>query len=362
MDRILLHNLSKLKNDKKLNGSLPHLAFKAMKEEISSDETPRSAPSSRSNSFRNKIRHKNVKVENDSSRRHSMPHDTQTTISVSYNDLSKEQLQRVRSFKITSKGLVNKGDNFRRESNASILSTGSIKLDDIKPRKQRLQSSNSDDSGDVGSCASSLPGNYQVTVTGASDVGKTSLIKQFMTSEYVGILDVEDADEMQTVSVHLDGEESTLEFVDVDNIEKENECNLYADAHLVVFAINSKATFDIAAENMKYIRETVGSDRPIILVANKVDLVRKRQVSAKEAKYIAEKYHSKYAETSVTLNHRVDDVLAGLLKQIHLKLNVDSQSSNENRRSSITIKPKSFFYRFFKSDSIVKNCDNLYIT
>lgn len=31
----------------------------------------------------------------------------------------------------------------------------------------------------------------------------------------------EDDDEMQTVSVHLDGEESTLEFVDVDDIEKE---------------------------------------------------------------------------------------------------------------------------------------------
>lgn len=189
MDGILLQNLSKLKKDKQLNGSMPHLAFKAMKEEMISDETPRSAPSSRSNSFKNKLRRKNMKAENDNSRRHSMPQESQTTISVSYNDLSKDQLQRVRSFKITSKGLVNKGDNFRRESNASILSTGSAKLDDIKPRRQRLQSANSDDSCDVGSCASSIPGYYQVIVAGASDVGKTSLIKQFMTSEYVGILD-----------------------------------------------------------------------------------------------------------------------------------------------------------------------------
>lgn len=79
------------------------------------------------------------------------------------------------------------------------------------------------------------------------------------------------------------------------------------------------------------------SDRPIIIVANKVDLVRKRQISNEDARRLATKYNCKYIETSATLNVKVDELLVGILKQIKLRLNPDIEKPKvaSSRRDSL---------------------------
>merc|ERR1719245_169489 len=62
------------------------------------------------------------------------------------------------------------------------------------------------------------------------------------------------------------------------------------------------------------------SDKAVILVGNKADLVRTRSVSIVDAKAVASSYDCKYTETSGELNHNVDELLVGILKQIRLKL------------------------------------------
>lgn len=52
------------------------------------------------------------------------------------------------------------------------------------------------------------------------------------------------------------------------------------DAYIVVFSVHERTTFDVAIRYLQYVRNEQYSDRPIIIVANKVDLVRKRQVSS----------------------------------------------------------------------------------
>lgn len=46
-----------------------------------------------------------------------------------------------------------------------------------------------------------------------------------------------------------------------------------------MFSVHEKSTFEVAVQYIQYIRNDMDSDRPIIIVANKVDLVRKRQIS-----------------------------------------------------------------------------------
>ena len=53
-----------------------------------------------------------------------------------------------------------------------------------------------------------------------------------------------------------------------------------ADAYIVVFSVHDHMSFVVASEYLQYLRNELDSDRPIVLVANKVDLVRKRQISA----------------------------------------------------------------------------------
>lgn len=55
---------------------------------------------------------------------------------------------------------------------------------------------------------------------------------------------------------------------------------LSVDAYVVVFSVNNPSTFQIAKDNLNKIRNELKINKTIILVANKIDLVRKRAVPA----------------------------------------------------------------------------------
>ncbi|KAJ8302698.1 hypothetical protein KUTeg_019094 [Tegillarca granosa] len=277
-----------------------------------------------------------LQVRNDIPRRNSMPQSSRHYLGSSYNDLqtrgldndNEAPLLRVRSFTLTSKGIVNKGDSFRRGSTASILSTSSCKTDDTSQSadnsRPRLLSDASADSTGTGSFELGFSTSYhEVCVLGANGVGKTSLIKQFTTSDYIGSSDYENDNDAHSVFVYLDGNESTLEFID------------QADGQIIPQILTN-----------------------ILLYFT-------------EAKAIAEEYQCKYTETSVTLNHQVDELLVGILHQIRLKRNPENMEENitysplkqKNKKKLSLSSPKSFFNKLFgKGENRSKCCDNLYVT
>lgn len=54
----------------------------------------------------------------------------------------------------------------------------------------------------------------------------------------------------------------------------------FFDAFIFVFSVDDVETFERAEEAMHRLRHDLGSDRPIVLVANKIDLVRNRKVTS----------------------------------------------------------------------------------
>ena len=52
------------------------------------------------------------------------------------------------------------------------------------------------------------------------------------------------------------------------------------DAYLVVFSVNDRSTFEMAVETLYQIRHELCSQKAVILVANKIDIVRKRVISS----------------------------------------------------------------------------------
>ncbi|BFZ19885.1 hypothetical protein BsWGS_22924 [Bradybaena similaris] len=177
----------------------------------------------------------------------------------------------------------------------------------------------------------------------------------------------------RTVTVLLDGEESTIEFIDPPdrNVIVEGLQQLL-DAYVLVFAINDHSSFEQARELIRYLRVDYGTDRVIVLVANKIDLVRKRKVSADEARLVAETYDCKYTEISAELNHFVDELLVGILTQIRLHMRIpfttisfpgkESKSEDRKGRRKALKGPRGFFSRLFKRSSRkkLKPCENLY--
>ncbi|CAI9737392.1 GTP-binding protein GEM-like [Octopus vulgaris] len=335
-----------------------------------------SAPHSRSCSFRNKPRSREVEMLGARPRTNSMPNPDPIYLSVSCENIGDRPtggLYRVRSFTKTPKGLVNRGDSFKKRSNNSVMSSGSTITDhneqcgggsDRGTRSRTLSVASSQGSNSCSGSSTTAPSYFRQVILGASGVGKTSILRQFMTSEYMGVVENTEADWENTVSVLLDGEESTMEFTD--GFDENYLENMNFDGYLVVYSITDRSSYKSAIDILHLLRQDMGSDRAVILVANKIDLVRKREVSSDEARSIAVNYDCKYIETSAALNHQIDDLLVGSLSQIRLKLNIHVQENsqtltnkkNKNRRTKTR---RSLISKIFKKNSRkVKSCDNLF--
>ena len=104
-------------------------------------------------------------------------------------DRSTESLRRVRSFKTTSKGLVNRGDSFKVNQNNANNSPGRRNLVSEKVNL-RIENQNIVNKLEIPNLTATDHGCYQssfrVLITGAEGVGKSSIIDQFMTSEFLG--------------------------------------------------------------------------------------------------------------------------------------------------------------------------------
>ncbi|XP_067651732.1 GTP-binding protein Rit1-like [Haliotis asinina] len=331
-----------------------------------------SAPHSRSCSFKNRPRPKlELDLADARPRINSMPN---CSVYLSLPDGLHGDLRmfgqnagffRVRSFKTTSKGVVNHGDSFKKRSTVSLMSSGSTVTEN--EQRQRTLSVASEESTAVSGGSSAAPSYFRVVMLGAPGVGKTTLTRQFMTSEYMGSYDVitPDPDEHDDsiVSVMLDGEESMMEFID--NPEDCDFEDLRVDAYVVAFSITDHESFETAVNMVRQLRVEMGTDRAIILVANKTDLVRQRRVPSAEAKVIAMKYDCKYAETSVAINHHVDELLVGILSQIRFKLNIPVNQVVLTEKPKEKLSPKRamlFLSKLFKQASRKsKSCDNLFV-
>ncbi|KAL8569094.1 hypothetical protein ACOMHN_054240 [Nucella lapillus] len=126
------------------------------------------------------------------------------------------------------------------------------------------------------------------------------------------------SDVQQNVSLLIDGEESTVNILDTTSDGAPQLDQLPVDGYVVVFGMDSRLSFDRATDVLYELRQVRDVDSAVILVANKCDLVRSQEVTTEEAKSVAATYDCKYIETSVVLNHNVDELLVGIVTQIRL--------------------------------------------
>uniref|UniRef100_A0A1Y1MMN1 Uncharacterized protein n=1 Tax=Photinus pyralis TaxID=7054 RepID=A0A1Y1MMN1_PHOPY len=235
-------------------------------------------------------------------------------------------------------------------------------------------------------------------------VGKSSLVSQFMTSEYLHAYDtsIDDESGEKSVSVLLAGEESELTFIDfaTADLSPESCINKYNDPHAycVVYSSADRSSLMCAERILQNLWTSDNiSTKAVILVANKADLVRSRVVSTEEGKMMATAYDCKYIETSVGINHNVDELLVGILTQIRLKLEnpektrdifkkrstskrnltrnrspgsaadspvgsaQNSPKKSRGTRTSASLKVRNLLGKVWARDSKSKSCENLHV-
>ncbi|KAM7319904.1 GTP-binding protein GEM isoform X2 [Alexandromys fortis] len=232
------------------------------------------------------------------------------------------------------------------------------------PEDHCRQSWSSDSTDSV---ISSESGNtyYRVVLIGEHGVGKSTLANIF-----AGVHDNMDSDcevlgeDTYERTLVVDGESATIILLDMWENKGESEwlqdhCMQVGDVYLIVYSITDRASFEKASElriQLRRARQT--EDIPIILVGNKSDLVRCREVSVSEGRACAVVFDCKFIETSAAVQHNVKELFEGIVRQVRLRR--DSKEKNERRlayqkrRESLPRKARRFWGKI-----VAKNNKNM---
>ncbi|XP_033325644.1 uncharacterized protein LOC117220078 isoform X2 [Megalopta genalis] len=273
---------------------------------------------------------------------------------------------RLRSFSITANGVYNLGDSLKSRRSRSINSVTSSGTSCSSTREARLLSLASQLSAMEAEedTSNEREATYKVGMLGASGVGKTALTAQFSTSDYICAYDTSLDEEygQKSVSVLLDGQETELEIIDHPAAEMSVEtfCSTYnPDVYVVVYSVVDRLSLKVAEETLLYLwKSDYMASHGVILVGNKVDLERKREVSSVAGRRLANNCGCKFIETSSGLAHHVDELLVGILAQIKLNPQRDRDQATRRRRSKHRRRILKHLLGFKRK---TKSCENLFI-
>ncbi|XP_034020473.1 GTP-binding protein REM 1 [Thalassophryne amazonica] len=192
---------------------------------------------------------------------------------------------------------------------------------------------------------SKLDSVYHVVLLGDRRVGKTSLAGIFSGKTEK---DEKHKENMYERTLTVDGEETTLVVMDTWEKDKQEEesgsqdaCLRVGSAYIIVYSVTDRSSFDAAAELRITLRRARQAENlPIILVGNKTDLVRSREVAVEEGQACAVVFDCKFIETSASLQHNVAELFEGVVRQIRLRQ--DDSEPVSKRKVSITQKALHF--------------------
>ncbi|XP_016096419.1 ras-like protein family member 11A-like [Sinocyclocheilus grahami] len=157
--------------------------------------------------------------------------------------------------------------------------------------------------------------NVKIVVLGASNVGKTALIVRFLTKRFIGDYEA-NTGALYSRKIHLDGEQVSLQVQDTpcvslqDDIEglycqeQINRSIYWADGYVLVFSITDLNSYHTIQPLYQHVRRIHPSGNiPVIIVGNKNDLLRARQVPDHKGKALADELGGPYFEASARENH-----------------------------------------------------------
>ncbi|NXQ79593.1 REM1 protein, partial [Nyctibius grandis] len=214
---------------------------------------------------------------------------------------------------------------------------------------------------DSGSAGSWEP-RYRVVLLGDPGVGKTSLANGFAGVQERDLPEQPgEAAYERTLSV--DGEETTLLVMDTWEPEQRGEesrrrsrCLQVGNAYVIVYSITDRGSFESASElRIQLRRARQAEDIPIILVGNKTDLVRCREVSVEEGRACAVVFDCKFIETSAALQHNVAELFEGVVRQIRLRRGGSESPAHpapgQKRKESLTKRARHLLDRLVARNS-----------
>ena len=159
----------------------------------------------------------------------------------------------------------------------------------------------------------------KILVIGDPEVGKTSFIKRFLSNEYsdkpINTKDLE----LKNKLLEIDNQKIYFNLWDglINSKQKKTtktELSVRVQGIAIIYDVSNYTSFNSLEFYIKEVKETCGSDMPIIIIGNKIDL--ERIVDQEEAENFAKDNNVEYIETSVLNNENIEKSIVKLSEKI----------------------------------------------
>ena len=181
-------------------------------------------------------------------------------------------------------------------------------------------------------------------VLGASMVGKTGILSQFLYDSFIGPYK-ETVDEMYHGEFDVGGCDLSLNIQDtggnyVHDFPAMVDISLQsADAFILVYAVDDPSSWDEVVRLRSLVTSHKGEQAPIVVVGNKTDLERKTSQEALEATVMFDWEHG-YVECSAKDNINTTAVFKELLGQARNRFEIScTPSTGSSRKGSLPSTP-----------------------
>ncbi|XP_007939782.1 ras-related protein Rab-17 [Orycteropus afer afer] len=160
---------------------------------------------------------------------------------------------------------------------------------------------------------------FKLVLLGSDSVGKSSLALRYVKDDFRSMLPTVGC-AFFTKMVHVGGASLKFEIWDMAGQKYHSVCRLYfrgASSVLLVYDITSKGSFLRAQQWLRDLEaEFLPGEVVVMLIGNKTDLDKERQVTFEEGKEFAESRRLLFAEASAKLNHQVTEAFTAEAREL----------------------------------------------
>ena len=178
----------------------------------------------------------------------------------------------------------------------------------------------------------------QVTFVGYTGVGKTQIIKKFVINNFATEYQPTETPTFSTKNIPWSNKRIRLQLWDTSGQEKYRSLNKisYKGRHLIIFvyAIDNKDSFDSIPNWVEDVVSKVDKKTKFLLVGNKCDLEKERQVTEENAKQYATENNMEFMEVSAKDGTNIENMFNSSLQKLLEEKNKDEINSSENKNVS----------------------------
>ncbi|XP_045196022.2 ras-related and estrogen-regulated growth inhibitor-like [Mercenaria mercenaria] len=199
----------------------------------------------------------------------------------------------------------------------------------------------------------------KIVLLGSSGVGKTAFAVRYITKRYIGDYD-RDKEMLYTHKLQTARDEVTLEILDTasqpsrENLEKHIK---WGDGFILLYSLTEKSSLTYLDSVKDAIEKNKGRECPLVLVANKSDLMSAREIADDECNETGERFDCQKFEISVADGSQgvfevMDEILCQLKREYIKNLNSGNVSPTDGKaKSKLYSMKKAFKKRINRSHS-----------